>query len=125
MCGFTDKKFTKIRAVVRNVGCRARLSGSPIVTQFGRRLACSPPFTLEKEVEIEHHLPFPQIGDGPGQLMRQDGQGLALAMFFLSAAQILLARRMVAEKQDRGFGEGPREVRVANLRAGGPLPLAG
>jgi hypothetical protein len=49
---------------------RARLPGSPIVTQFGRRLAYSPPLTLEKGVEIEHHVSFQHVIDGSGQLMR-------------------------------------------------------
>src|SRR5712692_1866398 len=57
--------------------------------------------------------------------MRQDREGLALPVFFLSTGQILLARRMVTEEQDRRFGEGPREVRSADLRAGGAITLAG
>src|SRR5262245_8156635 len=56
--------------------------------------------------------------------MRQDGQGFALAVFVLVADQILLARRIVAEDQDRRFREGPREGRIAELRAGGTIPLA-
>ena len=42
----------------------------PIVTQLGRRLACSPPIALEKGVEIEHHSPFQHVIDRLGQLMR-------------------------------------------------------
>lgn len=102
---------------------RAWLPGSPIVTQVGGGLACSPPCTLEQDVEIEHYIAFQHRIDSPGQLMCQDRQGLPLAVCFLSAAQILLARRIVAEEQDRRFGEGPRERRSADLRAGGALPL--
>ena len=51
--------------------------------------------------------------------MRQDGQRLALAVFFLKAGQRLLARRIMAEKQERRFGEGPLELGMADLRAGG------
>ena len=60
-------------------GCQVQ----PIMTQLGRRLAYSPPLTLEKDVEIEHHVSFQHIIDGPSQFMRQDRQGLALAMFVL------------------------------------------
>jgi hypothetical protein len=55
--------------------------------------------------------------------MGPDRQGLALPVFFLEAGQILLARRIVAEKQDRRFGKGPREMGVTDLRASGALPL--
>ena len=96
----------------------------PIATQLGCRLACSPPLALEKGVTIEHHLPFQHVINGSGQLMGQDGQGLALPVLFLSAGEILLARRIVAEEQDGRFGEGPLEIRIANLRAGGAIPLA-
>ena len=61
---------------------------------------------------------------GPGQHRRQDGQGLALAVCFLEADQRLVARRMVAEEQDRRFREGPGEGRRADFRAGGTRPLA-
>ena len=101
-------------------GCQAQ----PIATQVGGRLACSPPLVLEKLLRIESSGTLQHIIDGPGQLMRHDGESFALAMFFLEAGQRLLTRRMVPEEQDRRFGEGLREVRVANLRAGGPIPLA-
>jgi len=55
--------------------------------------------------------------------MSQDRQRLTLAVFVLSAGQRLVARRMGAQAQDRRFGEGPRERRMADLRAGGALPL--
>ena len=60
-------------------GCQAE----PIVTQLGGRLACSPPLALEKLVPIERGRTFQHVIDRPGQLMRQDRQGLALALFFL------------------------------------------
>ena len=68
------------------------------MTQLGRRLAYSPPFTLEQDIEIEHHVSCQQRIDGSGQLMRQAGPRLALAVFVLEADQIFLARRMVAEE---------------------------
>ena len=73
--------------------------------------------------QIEYHVAFQHIIDRPGQLMGQDRQRLALAVFFLQAGQILLARRIVAEEQHRRFGEGPLEIRIADLRAGGAVAL--
>ena len=75
-------------------------------------------------MEIERDPPFQHVIDGPGQLRRQDGQRLTLAVFFLKAGQILLAHRMIAEKQDRRFGEGPRERGSADLRASGAVAVA-
>jgi hypothetical protein len=115
-----------LMGVRRRKGCimaEHRCQAQPIVTQLGRRLACSPPLTLEKDVEIEHHVSFQHVIDGPGQLMCQYRQCLALAVFFLSAGQICLARRMAAEEQHRRFGEGPLEIGIADLRAGGAIPL--
>jgi hypothetical protein len=51
--------------------------------------------------------------------MRQDRQGLALAVCGLEAGPRCVARRRVAEASDRRGGEGPRERRLAALRAGG------
>jgi hypothetical protein len=68
---------------------------------------------------------FQQVIDRPGELVGQDGQGLALPVFFLSVGQRLLARRIGAEAQERRFGEGPLERRMADLRAGGPRALPG
>jgi hypothetical protein len=65
--------------IIAEHGCQAE----PSVTQLGCRLASSPPFTLEKYVEIEPHLLFQHVIDRPGQLMSQDSQRLALAVFFL------------------------------------------
>ena len=67
------------------------------------RLADSPPFTLEKDIEIAHHVSFQQIIDGSGQ--------------------IFLARRMVAEDSYRRFGEGLLKIRMADLPAGGAITL--
>jgi hypothetical protein len=56
--------------------------------------------------------------------MRPHGPGLALPVLGRSAGQRLLARRLVPEAQDGRCGQGPRELGLAALRAGGPLPLA-
>ena len=62
------------------------------------RLAYSPPFILETAVESEHHVSFQHMVDSAGRLMRQDRQGFALAVLFLHAGQLCLARRIVAEE---------------------------
>jgi hypothetical protein len=49
------------------------------------------------------------VVDSTGQLVGQDGQGLALVGFFLHTGKELLALGIVAQKQDRCFGKGPRE----------------
>ena len=95
------------------------------MTQFGRRLTYSPPLTLEKGGKIKHHLPFQHRVDRPGELMSQDRQRFPLAVFFLSAGQRLLARRLVAEEADCRFREGPCARRSADLRAGGARALPG
>ena len=55
----------------------------PIATQLGGRLVCSPPLALEKLLHIERGSTLQHMIDGAGQLMRQDGDSLALAMFCL------------------------------------------
>jgi hypothetical protein len=49
--------------------------------------------------------------------MGEDGQRFALAVFPRDASEILLARRIIPQEQDGGFGDGPLELRMANLRA--------
>jgi hypothetical protein len=93
------------------------------VTQVGRRLAYAPPCTLETGGESEPHVSFQHVRAGPGQLMRSAREGRARAGFFLPAGQLFWAHRMVAEEQHRRFGEGPLELRMPALRAGGALPL--
>ena len=76
---------------------------TPIVTQLGSRLTCSPPLALEQSVQIEHDPAFQHVIDRTGQLMRQDRQGLAFSVFFLSASQILLAPRIGPQKEHSSF----------------------
>src|SRR4029453_16468707 len=57
--------------------------------------------------------------------MGEDCSGLALARFFHEACEVLLACGMVPQEQHRGFGEGPREVGMADLLARGPIAFAG
>lgn len=96
----------------------------PIVPQFGRRLTSSPALPLEKGGKIKPHLPFQHLVDRPGELMSQDRPRFTFAMCFLSAGQILVARRIVTEEEDGRFREGPCERRIADLRAGGAIPLS-
>src|SRR5215468_700139 len=56
---------------------------APMVTQFGRRLARSAPLAMEKLVHIKGRPALYHIIDRPGELVSQDGQRLALAVFFL------------------------------------------
>jgi hypothetical protein len=56
--------------------------------------------------------------------MREDGQGVALAVVFHYARERLLAGGIGPQEQAGRFGEGPLEVGVANFGARGPLPLA-
>ena len=63
--------------------------------------------------------------DRPGQVRRHDRQGLTLPGLWLAAGPLFLARRLVAEAQERRVGQGPCERGVAALRAGGALPLPG
>jgi hypothetical protein len=80
---------------------------------------------MEKLVQIECRVSLARVIHGAGQFMGQDGQGFPLPMFFHQAGEAFLTRRVVAEKQDGGFGEGPFEVGIANLLAGGAVALAG
>src|SRR6266852_4932779 len=56
--------------------------------------------------------------------MREDGSRFARTMFVLEAGEIFLARRIVSQKEHRRFREGPLEVRMADLRAGGSRAFA-
>jgi hypothetical protein len=80
---------------------------------------------MEKLVEIERRVSRAPVIHGPGPLMSQDGQGFPLPMFFPQAGEVVLAYRVMAEEQDRGFGEGPLEGGMADLCARGPIACAG
>jgi hypothetical protein len=94
------------------------------VIQFGTRLAHAAPLRIEKRAHVEGRLSWAHVVDGTSQLMGEDGQGLALAVVLLQAGQVFLPHRLSPEEQDRGFGEGPLEVGVANFCPRGPLTLA-
>ena len=56
--------------------------------------------------------------------MRQDGQGFALAMFFLQAGEQCLCGGIIPQEEHGGFGKGPREMGLADLAAGGARACA-
>lgn len=78
---------------------------------------------MEKRAHVEGRFPCAHVRDGTSQLLGQDGQRLALAVLLLQARQVFLPRRMIPEEQHCGFGEGPFELGVADLRPRGPLTL--
>ena len=56
--------------------------------------------------------------------MSQNGQRFGFSRFALQASQEFLSFRVVAEKQDGRFREGPLEVNVADLFAGEAIVLS-
>src|SRR5437773_12387828 len=56
--------------------------------------------------------------------MRQDGQGFALAMFFLQAGEQFLCGGMIPQEEHGGFGKGPLEMGIADFAAGGARAFA-
>src|SRR5437899_2802815 len=79
---------------------------------------------MEELLPIKPRIPFEDGRDRPGPLMREDGQGVALALFMLQASQIGLPQWMVPPQQDSSFRDGPLEMGMAHLRASGPGALA-
>src|SRR5262245_3297104 len=57
----------------------------PRVVPLGARLTRSPPLTVKKFLDIASHLACEHVINRARQFMGQNGQGLALAMFFLQA----------------------------------------
>jgi len=55
--------------------------------------------------------------------VNQDAERFAFAMLLRESGEPLLSLRVVSEKQDSGFGEGPLEVDVADLLAAGTVFL--
>jgi len=89
----------------------------PMGVQLDGGLIRSAPLPLQKRLHIERRSPFQHVGHGTRQLRGEDGEGVALAVFFLQAGEIFLARSGAPEEPDGGFGEGPLEVGVPDLRA--------
>ena len=100
------------------------LPGYPIGGQLGDRLARSAPL-LTENLSISKPDSGQHVIHGARQFMGEDRQGFAFAMFPLHARELFLACRIVPEEQDGGFGEGPLEVCLADLLAGGAVAFAG
>ena len=79
----------------------------------------SPPLCLKALLQIKSRLAFQHVIDRPCQLMSQDGQCLALAVFVLEAGETFLRGRIIPQEEDGGFGKGPCEMGVADFGAGG------
>jgi hypothetical protein len=78
---------------------------------------------LKAPLLIECHVAFEHVIDGTGQRMGQHGRGFTFVMRFFQAGEVLLRWRMVSQQQDSGFRKGPFEISIADLRAGGAIPL--
>jgi hypothetical protein len=68
-----------------------------MAVQCGVGLTGSPPSALQEGVHIQRGLAFQHVVDRPRSCMREDGQGLPLAVFFLQAGEQLLRGGMVAQ----------------------------
>ena len=69
-----------------------------MAVQLGLELTGSPPSALEESVQIKSRLALQHVIDRPCQFMRQDGQGFALAVFFLQSGQPLLAGGIIPQE---------------------------
>ena len=100
-------------------------SAQPLRLQLDSRLDRSLPSHPHELHQVEGLISLEHVVDRPSQLVGQDGQGLGLAVLLLQALPIALSLRVVAQEHDSGFGEGPLQVDVADLGAGGAITLAG
>ncbi len=82
-------------------------------------LTPSPPSVGEEAVHIKGGLLFENEVGGSAKLGGQDAQGLPPGMLPSEALEVLLAGRVVFEEADGGLAEGPLEVDVSDLGAGG------
>ena len=71
--------------------------------------------SLEECLHLKDRPPLENEIDRPGQLVRQDGQGLALAVTFLELGAIELGGFVLAQEERGGFGKGPLEVGIPDL----------
>ena len=84
----------------------------------GARLASSPSSDT-KSFEGEGFPLFHHEVDGTTQLVGEDGKGLGLSMFFPELFDEFLGGRIGPQKEHGGFGEGPLQVDVSDLRTAG------
>lgn len=79
----------------------------------------------QEALHLKRPLSAQHVIDGSTQLGGEDREALALAVLRLKSPRHLLAFLAVAHKEGGSFGEGPLEMRVADLRSPGSEPLAG
>lgn len=82
-------------------------------------LTPSPPSVGDEAIHIEGGLLFENEVGGTTELCGQNAQSLALGMFLSEALEIVLSGLVVVEEADGGLTEGPFEVDVSDLVAGG------
>lgn len=69
-----------------------------MAVQLGVEFTDSPPSALEESVEIKSRLALQHVIDRSGQFVRQDGQGFALAVFFLQSGQEFLRGGIIPQE---------------------------
>ena len=82
----------------------------PRVVQLDVGLIRSAPLPLQTRLHIERRSPFQHVVHGTSQLLGEDGEGFALAVLFLQAGAIFLARRVAPEEPDGRFGKSDRRA---------------
>jgi hypothetical protein len=80
---------------------------------------------VEERRLVERHLAFQRVLDGPGQLMRQHGQGFAWGLVFLQPGEGCWRWRLVAPDHDRGCRQGPLGMAMTALWACGAHAVPG
>ena len=69
----------------------------PVAVQFGVELTDSPPLSVQEGVQITSRFAFQHVIDRPCSFVSQDGQGFALAVFFLEAGEQFLRGGIVTQ----------------------------
>jgi len=68
--------------------------GPPLAVQVGLERTDAPPLCLQAWLQSNRRRAWQQVIDRPGQGMRQESQGLSLAVFLLYAGEKLLRGRI-------------------------------
>ena len=95
-----------------------------MAVQLGVKLTDSPPLMGPESFPIKGDLSFEPVIDGTGQLVSQDGQGLALAVLFLQLGPEFLSFGVIPQESDGGFGTGPFEMGMAHFAPRGARAFA-
>ena len=108
----------------RDQPCRARSAGSPRARPVRRQAHPLRALRMEQLVPIADLWACEPVIDRTPLLLGQEGQGCALAVWFLQSGQGLVAGGMVPEQEHRRFRAGPRERRLPSLGPCGPVACA-